>query len=303
MTLSTPDSAIELRGRAARFVCHMAVLSGDYRRNSIDAILECVDARVGRLEIDVHSLDGPDYVIFHDRRLEDHTTGSGSIGHATPDEVRAVRFREHPDERPPLLSEVIELIRDGDTELQLDLKDWRPLSDARLRALIDVIAPARERCIISTGQDWTLRRIHRADPTLRFGFDPGHYIDHKSEGADVFLPRTMGAYGYRDDHPLAFGRTEDPSVYLRERFEMLALQAPGASEYFLSYRLALQMLDDGFNVAEFLHERGIDANVWTLDYRSSESLALLERLMTAGFDRVTTNTMPAWTAPITPRGT
>ena len=293
MTLSTPVSAIELR-RAARFVCHMAVLSGRYRRNSIEAIRECVDAGVERLEIDVHSLDGPDYVIFHDRRLEDHTTGSGSIGHATPADIHDVRFREHPDERPPLLSEVIDLVRESDTELQLDLKDWRPLSDARLRTLINVIAPARDRCVISTGQDWTLRRIHGADPAVRFGFDPGHYIDHVTEGTTMFLPRTMGAYDYRDDHPLAFGRTEAPTDYLRERFEMLALQAPGASEYFLSYRLVLQMVDDGFNVAEYLHKRGIDANVWTPDYHGPESLDLLERLAGAGFDRITTNTAPAW---------
>ena len=49
---------------------------------------------------------------------------------------------------------------------------------------------------------------------------------------------------------------------------MLALQVPAAREYFLSYRLVLQMLDDGFDVAAWLHDRGIAANVWTLDYRT-----------------------------------
>jgi hypothetical protein len=148
--------------------------------------------------------------------------------------------------------------------------------------------------IVSSGQDWNLARLHRAEPELRFGFDPGHYIDHAIEGDQVFLPRTMGAYGYRDDHPLAFGRTEATSDYLRQRMEMLMLQVPGASEFFLSYRLVRQMLDDGFNVAAWLHERDIAANIWTPDYHGEESVRLLERLIASGIDRVTTNTAPAW---------
>jgi glycerophosphoryl diester phosphodiesterase len=183
---------------------------------------------------------------------------------------------------------------DCDTEIQLDLKDWRPMPEERLRALTDTVAPVKERVIISSGQDWNLARLHALDPGLRFGFDPGHYLDHAIEGDQVFLPRTMGAYGYRDDHPLAFGRTEATSDYLEQRMAMLTLQTPGASEYFLSYRLVRQMLDDGFNVADWLHDRGIDANVWTPDYHGDESLRLLERLIGAGIDRVTTNTAPAW---------
>ena len=47
----------------------MAVLSGAHRPNSLAAIRECFEAGVGRIEIDVHSLAGPDYVVFHDRTL------------------------------------------------------------------------------------------------------------------------------------------------------------------------------------------------------------------------------------------
>lgn len=283
-----------LDGRPVRLVCHMAALSGTQRRNSLAAIRECIEAGAERIEIDIHSLTGPDYIVFHDRRLDEHTTGAGPIGKATPDEVRAVRFLDDPEARPPLLSEVIELTAAAHTELQLDLKDWRPLDDARLRALIDTVEPALDRMIVSTGQDWNLQRLHRAAPDLRFGFDPGHYIDHAVEGSRAFLPRTMGAYGYRDDHPLAFGRTEPVSDYLHERWEQIAKFAPGAREYFINHRLLLQMLGDGFDVTAFLHERGIEANVWTVDYHGPESLETLRRLAAAGVDRVTTNTVPDW---------
>jgi glycerophosphoryl diester phosphodiesterase len=285
---------IYVKGRPAQLVCHMGVLSGTYRRNSLSAIRECFEQNVGRVEIDIHSLAGPDYVIYHDRRLDTVTNGRGSIGRATAEDVRSVRFSSHPDDRPPLLSEVVELARESDTELQLDLKDWRPLGEERVRALLDVVAPVKERVIVSCGQDWNLLRIHRADPELAFGFDPGHYLDHAIEGQNVFLPRVMGAYGYRDDHPMAFGRTEATSDYLRERMEMLALQAQGAREYFLSFRLVLQMLDDGFNPAAWLDDRGIGASAWTPDYVGAESAQWMERLVGAGIDRITTNTVPAW---------
>jgi glycerophosphoryl diester phosphodiesterase len=280
--------------RFGRFVPHMAVLSGAHAPNSLSAIRECFDANVARIEIDTHSLTGDDYAVFHDHRLESHTTGSGTLGRATPNDIRAARFRDRPDDRPPLLTEVIAAARGARTEIQLDLKDWRPLTDDRVHALLEAVAPMKERVIVSTGQDWNLRILHQADPYLPIGFDPGHYIDHASEGSPFFLPRTMGAYGYRDDHPLAIGRTGDATEYLAQRFALLMLQAHDCREFFLSYRLVLQMLDDGFNVADFLHAAGLDANVWTPDFSGATSVTMLRRLIGAGVDRITTNTTRAW---------
>jgi len=281
-------------GRAALLVCHMGVLSGRYPRNSTEAIRECFAANVGRIEIDIHSLAGPDYLVFHDYRLDAETTHTGSLGGATPDDVRALRYRDRPESRPPLLSEVVEMARGCDTELQLDWKDLRLVSGERLRALIEVVAPIRDRVIVSAPQDWNLRRLYEADPRLAHGFDPGHYLDHAIEEHPVILPRNMGAYGYRDDYPTALSRAEAVDDYLRMRMEMLALQAPGAREFFVSFRLVLQMLDDGFNVAGWLHARGIGANAWTPDHHGPESVHWIERLIDAGIDRITTNTAPAW---------
>ncbi len=82
--------------------------------------------------------------------------------------------------------------------------------------------------------------------------------------------------------------------YLAARMETFLLVAPGAREYFINHRLVLQMLDDGFNVADWLHARDIGANVWTADYAGPESLEGMRRLVAAGVDRITTNTSPAW---------
>lgn len=285
---------LTIAGRTVTLVCHMAVLSGRQRRNSFAAIEECLAAGAARIELDVHTLDGGDAIIFHERKLEHETTGTGSIGSVTADDVRKTRWLDHASDRPPLLSEVVEMARGRETEVQLDLKDWRPMSDERVRALLDPIAPVHDRVIVSCGQDWNLRRLHEADPSLAIGFDPGHYIDRASEGSPFFLPRTMGAYGYRDDHPLAIGRTQTVTDYLDERLRILRGHVPGVREFFLSYRMVLQMLDDGFNAMRRLHERDIGVTVWTPDYKGAASMRAIERLVEAGVDRITTNTIPAW---------
>lgn len=293
---TTVRTAVSIaREPAPAFVAHMAVLSGAHRKNTFAAIRECFEAGVGRIEIDIHSLAGDDYIVSHDRRLEHSTdAAAGPVGAVTPDAVRAARFRHDPRDRPPLLSEVSALAAEHRTGIQLDLKDWRPLTRDRIDALLRAVAPIRERVIVSTGQDWNLRLLHAAEPALAIGFDPGLYIDTKAEGASVFLPRATGAYGYRDDHPLAFGATEPPAAYLEARMEALVQQAPAAREWFIDYRLVLQMLDDGFDVASWLRGNGIDANIWTLDATHDGAWDAYGRLVDAGIARITTNTTPAW---------
>jgi glycerophosphoryl diester phosphodiesterase len=298
--MRSSTNTVVIDGRTAELVCHMGVLSGAHPRNSIEAIRECFEAGVGRIEIDIHSLAGADYVVYHDRGFDTETTGSGSAGAATPNAVRGLRFKKRPESRPPLLSEVVELARGFETELQLDWKDWRLMSGERLQALVDTVAPIRERVIVSTGQDWNLRRLRDADPALPFGFDPGHYIARKSETDPAFLPHGAGAYGYRDDHPLAIGKANDVREYLAARMETFLLVAPRAREYFINYNLVLQMLDDGFNAAAWLHARGIAANAWTADYAGPESVEGMRRLVAAGIDRITTNTAPAWKTALAP---
>jgi glycerophosphoryl diester phosphodiesterase len=284
---------ITIGGKTAILTCHVATLSRQFRPNSRAAIRECLDGGVARIEIDVHSLDGPDYIVTHDRRLERSTTGSGSVGLATPDVVRAVSFLDDPNDRPALLSEVVDMARGTNTQLQLDLKDWRLLREPRLRTLLDLVAPIRSQIIVSAGEDWNLRQVHAADPALPIGFDPGRYIAFGSD-EPPFLPKALGAYGYRDDHPLAVGRTEEPAFYLQQRMELFVLQVPASCELFLDHRLILQMLDDGFNPADWLHQHHSELTAWTVDYTGADSMRTVERLIAAGVDRITTNTPLAW---------
>lgn len=275
-------------GREISFTCHSGLREGRELPNSLEGIRDCLEAGAFRIEIDIHSMAGGDYLVSHASRLEESTTSQGPVGHLTPDEARKLRRYDDPNSRPPLLSEVVALVQPYTPDLQLDLKDWGPLTEERVRALLTLTEPLGQRVLISSGQDWNLRAINGQSKTLRLGFDPDHYL--ASGQRKVPVPARLGAYGYRDDHPLAIGRAQPVVGYLRERTMALLAQCPFACEFFIEYQLLLQATDDGLSLSQLLHERGVAVSAWTLDYDGLASMAALEALAAAGVDRVTTNT-------------
>jgi glycerophosphoryl diester phosphodiesterase len=296
-----PASAV-VAGREVSFTCHSALLAGVGLANSVAAIRDCLEAGVRRIEIDVHSLAGNDYLVCHANRLEEVSTSSGAVGRLTPAQALELRDNRDPSLRLSLLSEVVELARGYGSELQLDLKDWRPLTPERARALGALVQPLEGNVIVSSGHDWNLRALAREAPGLRLGFDPDRYVRARGRD-DAPLPAKVGAYGYRDDHPLALGRSQTVADYLRDRFEILLTQCPAAVELFVEYELLVQAQDDGVALGDFLHERGVTLSAWTLDFVDADSLNVLERLAVAGVDRVTTNTTRQFVDALAQRAT
>lgn len=282
--------------RGLSFTCHSGLLAGRGLPNSLDSIGECLEAGASRIEIDIHSMAADDYLVSHASRLEESTTSQGPVGRVTRAEALQLRRTDDRESRPPLLSEVVALALPYASELQLDLKDWRPLTEERVRALIALTEPLGQRVLVSSGQDWNLRAIAGQTNTLRLGFDPDHYL--AAGRREVPVPARLGAYGYRDDHPLALGRAQPVAEYLRERISDLLTQCPFASELFIEYRLLLQAADEGVSLPYMLHERGVPVSAWTLDYDGPDSIAKLEALAAAGVDRVTTNTSQQFLAAL-----
>ena len=292
-------TAVTVSGREVLLTCHSGLLAGDGLSNSLAAIETCLRAGASRIEIDVHSLDGDDYLVCHANRLEEVSMSTGAIGRISREEALALRDKRDPSLRLPLLSEVIDLVHGFSSELQLDLKDWRPLTPERVATLGRLAAPLGAQVIVSSGQDWNLRALARGVPDLRLGFDPDHYMAAGTREAPV--PSGIGAYGYCDDHPLALGRAQPVADYLRERVGILLGQVPTARELFIDYPLLLQAEADGVRLPELLHERSVSVSAWTLDYNGEDSLAALRRLAAAGVDRITTNTSQRFIAALAGR--
>lgn len=193
--------------------------------------------------------------------------------------------------RPALLREALEIVRaapPGPTVLMLDAKDEEPWPRPVVETIARLIEPVRDRIFVGTPADWNLRRLRAVDPDVTITFDPMYYLERKGSSGPV--PGRTGAYGYRDDHPLAFRRSVPVAEYLRERITGLARRVPGISELHIRLALFEQMQDDGLDVCAVVHEAGARVDVWTLDAGTPQWQDRLRRALDTGVDIVTTNT-------------
>ena len=267
--------------------------------NSLEAIEDCLDAGAACIEVDVTALADSDYLLVHDPRLEVETSGRGLVAECSAADAMTLFIRHNAETtrfRVPLLSQVVTLLseRPGSTRLQLDFKNVAPFpSDEPLRRLVELIHPLGDRVIVSSTADWQLRRLRSLAAWLDLGLDIHFYLKGSlSEVSDDPWdgPRQRGAYGYLDEHRLAEMRVWSTAEYLADRALTLLALVPGASTFYINHRFLCQSLDDGFNWAAALHERGVKLDAWTLDMGSPVAEVNACRLFGVGVDQFTTNT-------------
>ena len=270
-----------------------------YPPNSLERIKASLDANADVIEIDVVALADSDYLLVHDPVLESETDGSGPVGGSSAADARRLHYpaTEFSQQCPvAFLSDVVRLFVDhgGSTGLQIDYKNVIPFdSPEPLDRFIRLIEPLGRRVVVSTGADWQLRIMRQLAPPLRLGFDVQYYIDShgsNSEVGAVYYPRTVGAYGYWDDHPLAGERFTTTAKYLASRCENLVALVPGAEVFYLHYGLILRSYHDGFSWADELATYGVLLDAWTVDLKSPESEEWPRRLAEARVGLITTNT-------------
>jgi len=279
--------------------------------SSLRGMRACLEAGARVVEVDVIPLAGGDFALLHDERLDESTNGSGLVSALTADQVRRLRHTWQgtlTDEPVGLLSQAIPLLQSHAApslqELQLDFKPGAPPADVVLRDLLRAVEPVKERVRVTCGEDWVLRRLRALDSDLALGFDPLLYLEIDAdpavspEEAPDPLPFRVGAYGYRDDHPLALRVWGTPADYLAARAETLAVLPPPGGVWYIHAPLLARVLDDGadevhpFDWIAYLHARSIQVDVWTLDAGQPGHVELARRLIAAGVDRITTNDAP-----------
>ncbi len=306
ISLDMPPLEIE----SPTIVHHMAALDEHPAPpNSLQAIQLCLEAGAAFIEVDITALAREDFLLVHDPELEAETSGQGSVAGCTPEQARQLYIKqdgvvsEHP---VALLSDVVHLLLQyrgpgrlqldfqPHTFLQLDLKDYIPRpGDEPLFRLARLIEPLGDRVIVSAGADWQLRRLRQLAPWLTLGFDVMWHIDWQPPNTPRdprVPPRQLGAYGYYDDHMLATGRHWTTAEYLRDRCDSLMGLVPDVAAFYIEHTLLAHSLEDGFNWAEALHERGIKLDAWTLDVTNPVAVDHAPRLLAAGVDLFTSNT-------------
>lgn len=285
-----PDSFFSYRGRTVELKVHRCLWSGRYSENSPLAIEECGRENVLRTEIDLQLLRDGEFVVFHDDRFDRVTDARGLVRDSTTAEAKGARFRD--GTHPLLFAEAVDLIaaHDYPRRIELDLKDLTPYPRRQAEALARIVQPISARAHFSTPADWNLRRILAVDPTLLVSLNPHSYIDTKDE-SELKLP--LGAYGYRDAHPLAKRRLTTTEEYVRDRLSGIMRLVPGVAEAHLRIEMFERMLDDDAEAAEIFRDLGIKVDVWTLDADTPRWRERFARVVAGGADIVTTNTAPA----------
>lgn len=285
---------------ALQIVHHKAALDGSLNPpNSLAAIRECLEAGAAWIEVDITALAEGDYLLVHNLDLEAETNGRGAVGACNVSAARNLKIvhrglvTSHP---AALLSKVVAcfLAAPDSTRLQLDFKDHAPFASIEpLQRLVEIIQPLGARVLVSSMADWQLRHLAQLAPWLELGFDIHLHIDCNPPGqiaAPDDLPRHVGAYGYRDDHPLASQRWGSTAAYLAERCDEMLHLAPSASTFYCRHSFLVRGLQEGFSWAQTLHQAGKRLDAWTLDVDKAQAVANARILADADCDQITSNT-------------
>jgi glycerophosphoryl diester phosphodiesterase len=243
------------------------------RRAADDPPFSLANLRAGlacgaSLEIDIRLLADGAWVCLHDDVLDEETDGHGRVAGLDSEAIRRLRIAGA-GFAPPLLTEVTALVAAAPETgacLQLDLKEpAKTLTEAGVESFVAAIAPVAGRCLLSGVEFDPVARLGSGVPGLRLGYDPYEL----AEGRDLADRRTMEAF-------------------VAEVFAI----APAADAFYLYHRFVGAALALGFNPLKRLKENGAIIDIWTLDPTTPRVIAILEEVIAAGADQITTNDPP-----------
>ncbi|MFN0096768.1 MAG: glycerophosphodiester phosphodiesterase [Dehalococcoidia bacterium] len=277
-------------GRARTFCAHRASLDHPFAPNSLAAVKACVAEGAPRVEIDVRFLADDAMLVFHDRDLDDETTGAGPVANACREGLAGVRYR-HGGEPLAYLEDVVAAVAGSATLLQVDLKGLAPYTPRQNRHLIEVLTPLGDQVLAGSQAHWNVRSLANAgiptalDPTLHWHFAP------ERERAGL-SPATLGRHGLWDDSPLAHLPGLGPTEYLEARIADLVALVP-AIEWMVDYRTLLFMEANGLRLGERLRQDGVRLAAWTVhDEGPDATRSLLGKLFEIGAEVVITDDPP-----------
>ncbi len=237
------------------------------------------------------------FALLHDNNLKLDTNGEGNAVDMDRGKVEKLQYKVNnkvSDEKVGFLEDAIDLLKayPNTKQLQIDLKPFTPLTRAVLSDFLRLLAPVKDRILVTSVVDWALRSLAAYAPDLALGFDPLIYLDIVDEEPrpEGIPPFRVGAYGLLDDHPLSAYQWGAPIEYYAARAGALLVQAPKGCAWFIRAALIQKMLTAGFDWIEFLHQKGATVDGWTIDISQPDQVTLAQSLVEHGIDYLTTDT-------------
>jgi glycerophosphoryl diester phosphodiesterase len=143
---------------------------------SFDALIQ---SGLTVFEFDIHYSKDAQWVVHHDDTLDRTTNSTGKIADKTWDELSQVRTKE--GDPLPRLQDILELIRNRDIEIQIELKNHGDFRN--LKSILDQVNNKKLITVISFNHRWLLEfkdicpDIQTTCLMFALPVDPIHIID------------------------------------------------------------------------------------------------------------------------------
>ena len=144
--------------------------------NTLEAFRLAMEQGAEGIELDVHlSADG-ELVVIHDETLERTTNGTGLVKDHTLAQLQALRADNHMEgfeaARIPTLRQVLELVRPGDMQVNIELKTgilWYEGIEEKTLELVKELG-MQDRVVYSSFNHYSIEEVRRLDPTAETAY-------------------------------------------------------------------------------------------------------------------------------------
>ena len=171
-----------------------------YPENTILAIKEGIKTKATGLEIDVHKSKDNKLVVIHDEDIERTFIGKGLVKDYTLQELKSFKcrnknFEDNLECRIPTLEEVLELVKESNIILNIELKTDEIHYDGIERDVIDLVNKynLKDKVILSSFNHESIRICREIDSKIKTGLLYSKPIEDvvnyaKSFGANAIHP-------------------------------------------------------------------------------------------------------------------
>lgn len=159
----------------SKIIAHRGA-SGHAPENTMPAFQMALDMGAEGIELDVHISKDGEVVVIHDHTIDRTSNGEGLVGELTLDDLRRFDYgswysTKFKGVQIPTLREVLELLRDWEGLLNIEIKSGAIVYEGIEQKVIDLIEEydMLDRTIISSFDHYSLREIKAINPQIEIG--------------------------------------------------------------------------------------------------------------------------------------
>ncbi|MGB4609988.1 MAG: glycerophosphodiester phosphodiesterase [Saccharofermentanales bacterium] len=144
--------------------------------NTMDAFQSAMDLNVEGIELDIHKTQDGKIIVTHDENLQRVTNVDLDICNASYDQIRPLNaasfMNKNRNSHVPLLAEVLDLIKEKDVILNIELKNTMVLYPELEEDVLDLVREfdLEERIVFSSFNHYSIMKFHLLNTKAELAF-------------------------------------------------------------------------------------------------------------------------------------